>query len=1674
MSRKFLVLFIVLLPVFLGAETFQVLTQNEDELIVKFTLPEFELQNIKNKNGSYHRIVCEGAIGSTRAGYPQLPYFTEIVGLPVDGNIDIQIIDKQQQSNKNINIYPVEKLVETDKDLYYEFYKNKKAYKSSKNYPAELLEKGKKAFLKDRNFTGFRVHPFQYKAASKELVITKEITFRIIIRGDKTINRNYLTSSNFIDKIGDSFFLNNEFSKKWRKEKEKANYYPPRESDLVNEIQFIVDKEGIYKITYEFLTETLADPDFPYEFEMAFDWDEIDPHYLELSDENGPVPIHFAGESDGSFDPGDYFEFFGEKHYGENSYYDDYTSENVYSLSLTNYPGSRMAVENGGLGNINANQFTIPESYQHTVHFEEQNTIDHLGAQYAYNSPTGPSPDYYREDIWFWDKIYAPSLELFPFELQYPHQTSIKPFTARICLFSSTFDEDNYNQINHSAQVNMNSSLIDQQEWYGQTEVIFENSDNPLPNDFLAHGNNNLYINLPGLPNAQYETVMLDYFEVMYWREYKTDTDYIRFTKPQNKPLGLFQFEVDNFSNEQISVYKIGTSYIENIQVTPFSSAGGAPFQAAFQDSLFSHTTEYIALTEDQKLLPKTIRPNIPSNLMDPFNAINYVIITVQEFVDNEAVLQLEQTWESQGNSVMIVSLQDIFDEFNHGIRSADATKEFLSYAYNNWSYPELSHVLLLGDGITDERDNSPNRSYNLIPFRNVWAEKRGAITSDNWLACIVGDDPVADISISRINIWEEEQLADVVEKTVYYIENPNFEDLWHSHVTLAAGGNPGEGSDFAKQSERIRDAWIPQDYNVSRVYCNTTGLPGAYAGNTTTLISNINDGTIYLQFMGHGGGHVWADYNLLNKADITTFNNENYPLVVSLSCYASAFNYPQSSCIGEELILIPGKGAIAHVGFTGFGYKYADEDFGKHLVEGIFDKQIGTIGEIIDFTKAKLYAAYNNTPQENALIHGCALLGDPMIHLILPQDRKQIILNKYNFTEGDTLVMTSDVGPYIEEGKFVIFDDDDAQLPLDEYYPIVFPAINDTLTSSDFIIPSSLNTIYSRGVKLFAYGDDREITGMTNYTVGQAAVVNLQITPPQPTENDSIYISADFFDEDGIDSILCHIHYDDYDIQMINIENSKYQLSQAIPPHNTGANISFHFRIFDAIGDSTITSPQIITVAGPDLMLQHFELTEYNFLPAAKLLVQNLGSTSSLSCSIKLYDNTISHMLITSKQIEPLEVLETRWEYLELPLLNLEIQFRAVVNQNEESFSELYYPNNTIISEFYTINMFEAGIMNVITQSLDGNLECEFPADLLASNTVFYINSSNFEEPLNQPDINTICLNDSTFSSIYEIGVLNQSLLADSLGHFPENKKITLTFHYSNIDSLTQIMALENNFFVYRWEEIYRKWVYSGGEMDHDNNTVIYETNRIGTYTILQNNDQTAPYIEANVEGQEFTQGQTTTQGQEFTHGGYISRNGTISFLLLDSNGIDVFNRNISLYLSDGVNINEIERSEYSITLGIGNLIQVPMKYQLDNLEKGTYYLTLDCYDVNGNPRSMGIEFDVSTQFDIINVANYPNPVKTITNSYENSARTRFTYVLTDDADKVTLKIYTVSGRLIQTFKDLPTSVGYHEYPRSVLGWDCRDKDGYFLANGVYFYRIVAKKGSKKIEKIQKMAILK
>ncbi|MDY6915746.1 MAG: C25 family cysteine peptidase, partial [Candidatus Cloacimonadota bacterium] len=1101
-------------------------------------------------------------------------------------------------------------------------------------------------------------------------------------------------------------------------------------------------------------------------------------------------------------------------------------------------------------------------------------------------------------------------------------------------------------EYDHHATGGVNSVLIGDIEWSGQREQIFQN-DTGLPNTYLYNGENTIYIRLPGISGiGEKEGILMDYFEITYWREYKTNKDYLKFSRPDynyaetHEPFGLYQFELKNFSSDKVSVYKIGSSYMENLQIESFYQSGGAPYTITFQDSIIADNIQYFAVTENNKKKPVQIQPDFPSNIKLTSNNADYIIITPQRFKFEHTWSELEDgfgngielyrdTWQQQGINTKIVFLQDIFDEFNHGIRSAEAIKEFISFAYYNWAQ-RPSHILFMGDGVTDERDynnflQEQKEKFNLIPFRNIWVSERGAIASDNWFACVVGDDIVADVSIGRINIWKAEQIYDVADKTIHYLENPNFADLWHSRFAFAAGGNPGEGSFFAEQSERIRNNYLPADYHASRIYCNTNDLPDEYGGNTTSLIGNINDGALFVQFMGHGAGYVWADYNLLNKADIATFNNENYPFFSSLSCYGSAFNYPQSSCIGEELILQPGKGGIGHIGFTGYGYKDSDEYFGNYLMQGIVNENIVSLGEITDYTKAKFFSSNGSGEVGTALIQGCALLGDPMIKLILPQQQNNIELTDYNVNEGDSIDFVTQVSEKTIGGKFRIYNENDVQIPFTQFYPYEIPAVGNEIVLEDFVVPEIEEPIYQRNIKLFTYSENGETISSSKFTVGKSAFVNMEIEPVQPTENDSIQIRADFFDEDGISSVSCLVS-GIAEIPMQEIEPNRYELTEKIAPIATGSHIAFYFRIIDTNGEITDTEIQNIKINGPDLLIRNYRRSNQEGYPIFEVLVSNTGDTPAPNSVLKLY-NLDSSDLTDSISIEPMEVMEERWEQLDIPLVNGLNSFYIVVNENGESFSETNLNNNSVTTGNIELNLYELTQAGETVSSLDNNLICQLPPNLFSQNTALSLLEVHCYEAINQPDISSIKFSNEAEAAAYNIEVLNEELLADSLGHLPDDKDFEISFNYSATDSLTQLAAQQKKLAIYRWQDDYKKWVIVGGEVDTDTNTISSSVKQIGAFTVFQNNDSKAPTIQANVEG------------QEFTHGGFIAKDGTISFTLSDANGIDIFSQTVAIYLNSEL----VPTEDYSQSFSYGNLVHVPLKYQLKNLNKGDHSLAIN-----------------------------------------------------------------------------------------------------------------------------------
>ena len=1640
------------------ADTFEIQQMSESEIILKFTLPNYEIENVKQFGNDYQQINAIDANHYSSEGQPLLPSYSSVLGIPVDGEIDISIINKNETELKNISLKPLDKqlLDNENEKIKMVTFVDAKFYAQNNFFPIKTIQKGSKAFIGDRNSQGLIINPFRYNPTTKTLKIVNEITIKITIYGDKTKSENW-RSNNKMANFSD-LFINNKFSKYWIKEREKFTDYEPDRLSYVDELQLIVDQEGICKVNYSYLVDSLQTWQDSLGFVTGFDWNSIDPRNLELRDEFGAVPIYFSGERDGSFDEGDFFEFYCHPHYGDDGYYDDFTSENTYVLKLNDSVGARMAVEDGGLNITDESMYQIPIAYKQNVHFEEQASIE------AFGHLTGMD---FLEDCYMWRYITSPNLVSVDFELEYPSTYGNKRFGAEATFMGISYREAI--MIDHHAIVRVNSAMVEDIEWEDQGRKIAKNDS--IYNEVLINGTNQLNISLPGdLPIGEDESIALDNFEIDYWREYKTDKDYIKFNKPEDEDFGLYQFELNNFSTDDISIYKIGSSKIENIQVEAFSSENNLPpYKCTFQDSVLAGNIQFYATTEANKITPKFLKPNLPSDLHNPNFVVDYLIITKQEFCDDEGTLLIKDVWQGEGVNVKIVDIQDIFDEFNHGIRSVESMKDFVLFAYNNWN---ISHVLLLGDGNDDERDWSINRDKNIIPFKKVWHWKSGGCASDTWLGCIIGDDGVPDISVGRINVWEKEQILPVAEKIQNFVQNKNYQELWQPRLTFTAGGKATDSEDiFAQQSEFIKSAWVPREVDVTRIYTAVESYTQEYHGGTFDLKDMIDDGTQIVQFMGHGGGQIWADYNLFNRADVATLTNEVYPLFMSLSCYGSAFGTPGAGCLGEYLILEPEAGSIGQIGFTGLGYKDADEDFALAFYEGIFGRGIRNVGELKKYTVAKLWTSFPEVYEENnhgkakyALTYGASLIGDPMVNLWFPPKDGVIEVRNSNTLEvqhnvcvGDTVDIVA-IFDNVNAGQILIQNENE----ITQNIAYDLPSIGGEITVAEYIVPDIDDEIGLFHIKAYGFSDDNQVSAYSEMTIGKSSVADLVLEPTQPTYLDSVMISSNFFDKEGIQNVECRVFLNlssksknrDYtDIPMVwNETENRYYLEYKIPPQNTGAWIRYEFRIFDLNNELTTSERFIYKIFGPEISLSQLRLAEENNMPIIQAFITNTGGTDANNFDVKLWEDIDTiQVIVDSIIVDQLQKTESKWVNLSLPIISQEIDLTAVANQNK-TVNESNYGNN-YYSEHFVLNMATIPINGGDISSIDDGFSCEIPANMFEEETILYINRMGVEIALNQPDIQPIktANNDTIYS--YEINALNYDSLVDSI-YFP-NQAI-LKFNCSLTDTLFNHASQNARIGIYRWIDDFQKWIWVGSELAN-NNQVVTVIDQVGIYGVFANFDVISPSIEVNVEN------------QEFTNGGYVSDTGIFSFLFSDANGIDIFNEQIHIL----INNEEIDETKYAVNPSLGNLTHLPVKYQID-LEKGDYAMSVSATDVNNNYKEISFDFIVNDEFDVINFANYPNPIRSKTIDPVNENRTRFTYVLTDDADDVKIKVYTVSGRLIKTFKDLPNSVGYHEYPRSVFGWDCRDDEGVYVANGVYFYKIIAKRGSKTIEKIQKMAILK
>jgi hypothetical protein len=198
------------------------------------------------------------------------------------------------------------------------------------------------------------------------------------------------------------------------------------------------------------------------------------------------------------------------------------------------------------------------------------------------------------------------------------------------------------------------------------------------------------------------------------------------------------------------------------------------------------------------------------------------------------------------------------------------------------------------------------------------------------------------------------------------------------------------------------------------------------------------------------------------------------------------------------------------------------------------------------------------------------------------------------------------------------------------------------------------------------------------------------------------------------------------------------------------------------------------------------------------------------------------------------------------------------------------------------------------------------------------------------------------------------------------------------------------------------------------------------------------------------------TFDGQRIYDGDYVLPNPTMRITIHDNSLLPIVKDSVHLFIDN----QEVDKSTDPNLLFEPNSGSEKATVTYKSTLKGRkepYQLLFRVGDASGNSLEMPpLTFSIDTVLSIKNVFNFPNPF---------ASETHFTFMLTDYADEVEIKIYTIAGRRIQDIQVLPQfNANYKVY------WNGQDHDGDEVANGVYFYKILAKSRGSTKEVIQKL----
>ncbi|HJQ25362.1 MAG TPA: C25 family cysteine peptidase, partial [Blastocatellia bacterium] len=536
-----------------------------------------------------------------------------------------------------------------------------------------------------------------------------------------------------------------------------------------------------------------------------------DPRFLQLFTNTQEVALRLNGGQKGRLEPGDSIEFYAT---GLDT---AETASRSYYLLNGAQAGRRVNSVKSGDGRPAAAQ------------------------SFAYTTELKPRLFYFSSllngdaDNWFGPIINSTPYTL-TLRVSHLDLSSGEPAALELVLQGLTLN------LTHQVSVALNGAALGTTQLESQAHTTTSCS---VPMALLHDGDNQVTVQSL---NGASDFSLVDRLRLTYAHRYVADGNALLWSSEGGQAVqvsgfttaGVRAFDLTDAANPveiEGQVDSVGGDY--RLTVTPLE--GGARLLYVFSEAAVQPAAQVVAQR--------------PSTWNRAANGADLLIIAHGSLISR--LEPLKQLRQSQGYSVAVVDVEDVYDEFSYGAHAAQAVRDFLSRAQRTWKKPP-QWVLLAGDASADPRDYLGLGNNDFVPTGRI-TTLQIETASDEWLGDVDGDG-LSEVAIGRLPVRTEADAARLVGKLLNY-------DKQHHEGALLVADRP-DGYDFEGASAAIRNL-LPAGMAVTEVYRSRMDDQTAHQA----VMAGINRGPMLVNYAGHGSMSVWRG-SLLVTNDTTSLGN--------------------------------------------------------------------------------------------------------------------------------------------------------------------------------------------------------------------------------------------------------------------------------------------------------------------------------------------------------------------------------------------------------------------------------------------------------------------------------------------------------------------------------------------------------------------------------------------------------------------------------------------------------------------------------------------------------------------------------------------------------------------------------------------------------------------------------